>query len=402
MTTGKWNFLVSEDHDFQRRTLVRMLRGLGAINVHEAVDGASALEVLRDPARQIDIVLTDLDMPGMDGIEFLRHLGESASRVSVILISALDRNLIDSIETMTKTYDIKLLGALEKPISPEKLAPLISLHKPSQSEPVRPRAAGPTFTLEEIAAALKNNEFEPFYQPKVDLATGQVKGAEALARWRHPQHGFVAPHAFIKPLEDNGLIDPLTWTMLRKSAAFCKMWRATGADVTVSVNLSLNSLGDPQLADRVTALVHDQQIEPRHMVLELTESSATTEIGIALENLARLRMKGFGLSIDDYGTGYSSIQQLSRIAFTELKIDRYFVANAATNEAAMVILESSVDMARKLKITAVAEGAETQEEWRLLRDLGCDLVQGYLIARPMEGVGYLDWVQNWKMMECQF
>jgi EAL domain-containing protein (putative c-di-GMP-specific phosphodiesterase class I) len=184
--------------------------------------------------------------------------------------------------------------------------------------------------------------------------------------------------------------------MLGKAAAFCSTWRLAGLEATVSVNLSLNSLTDIQLAERVTELVVSQNLEPRQMVLELTESAATTDVGKALENLARLRMKGFGLSIDDYGTGYSSMQQLTRIAFTELKIDQSFVTNAAKQESAKVILESSLDMAKKLNITAVAEGVETQADWNLLRQLGCSLAQGYFIARPMEARAYLKWVRGWK------
>lgn len=395
MSIASLNFLIAEDHDFQRRALMKVLAGMGAKEVHEAADGYAALKIIHDPMRSVDIIISDLDMPGMDGMEFIRHLGEAGRRMSIILASAVERKLLASVATMTEAYGIELLGVVEKPITPGKLEPLILRHKPTPAKPARPRATGPIFTLAEIAAGLKNSEFEPFYQPKTELASGQVKGAEALARWRHPQHGIVAPYAFIKPLEDNGLIDVLTWMMLKKSAAFCRTWRATGADVTVSVNLSLKSLGDPQLADRVTQLVRSQNLEPRHMVLEVTESSATTEVGKALENLARLRMKGFGLSIDDYGTGYSSMQQLTRIAFTELKIDQSFVANAAKQESARVILESSLDMAKKLKITAVAEGVETQADWNLLHELGCGLAQGYFIAKPMEGGAYLDWVRGW-------
>jgi EAL domain-containing protein (putative c-di-GMP-specific phosphodiesterase class I) len=396
MPVAKLHFLVAEDHDFQRSVLVRMLENLGAKEVHEAVDGRAALAIVKDPARAIDIVISDLDMPGMDGMEFIRHLGESAIPVSLILASSLERKLLASIQTMTEAYGINLLGVVEKPLTPAKLEKLIGLHKPAQAKPTRPRAAGPSFTLEEIAAGLKNDEFEPFFQPKVELATGKVRGAEALARWRHAQHGIVAPYAFIKLLEDNGLIDELTWVMLKKAAGFCYAWRSAGMDATVSVNLSLKSLSDVKIADRVTELVRSQNLEPRHMVLEVTESAATTDVGKALENLARLRMKGFGLSIDDYGTGYSSMKQLTRIAFTEIKIDQSFVTNAARQESAKVILKSSLDMAKNLKITAVAEGLETQEDWNLLRQLGCDLGQGYLIARPMESGAYPDWVRDWK------
>ena len=389
-------FLVAEDHDFQRRAIVRMLEGLGAKRVHEAPEGRAALAIIQDPTRPVDIVICDLDMPGMDGMEFIRHLGASGLPISVILASALERNLVASVETMTEAYGIRLLGVAEKPLTPGKLGPLIELHNAAQTKPDRPKAAGPSFTLQEITAGLKNDELEPFFQPKIELATRQVKGAEALARWRHPQKGIVAPYAFIKPLEDNDLIDELTWLMLKKAAAFCSTWRSAGLDATVSVNLSLKSLSNIHLADRVTELVRSQNLEPSQMVLEVTESAATTDVGPALENLARLRMKGFGLSIDDYGTGYSSMQQLTRIAFTELKIDQSFVMNAAKQESARVILGSSLDMAKKLNITAVAEGVETLADWNLLRQLGCDVGQGYLMARPMETGAFLDWVKAWK------
>jgi EAL domain-containing protein (putative c-di-GMP-specific phosphodiesterase class I) len=397
MQIEKLRLLVAEDHDFQRSVLVRVLASLGAKEVHEAADGHAALAIIRNPARAIDVVISDLDMPGMDGMEFLRHLGESGYPVSVILASALEPRLLASVETMTQAYGIRMLGVVGKPLTPERLKLLLNAHQPVLAKPGGRAVAGPAFTLEEIAAGLRNDEFEPFFQPKVELATGKVTGAEALARWRHPQQGIVAPHAFIRPIEENGLIDELTWVMLKKAAACCSTWRSAGLETTVSVNLSLKSLTDVKLGGHVTELVRGQNLEPCRMVLELTESAAATDAGKALENLARLRLKGFGLSIDDYGTGYSSMQQLARIAFTELKIDQSFVANAARQESARVILESSLDMAKRLNITAVAEGVETQADWSLLQDLGCDLAQGYFIAKPMEAGTYLDWVRDWNL-----
>jgi EAL domain-containing protein (putative c-di-GMP-specific phosphodiesterase class I) len=135
------------------------------------------------------------------------------------------------------------------------------------------------------------------------------------------------------------------------------------------------------------------------MVLEITETAAMTDIGKALENLARLRMKGFGLSIDDYGTGYSSMQQLSRIPFTELKIDQSFVLSATEKESSRVMLASSLDLARNLKLKSVAEGVETRAHWDVLKNLGCDIAQGYFVARPMEAKAFEDWVLEWRAPE---
>lgn len=401
MTFAHLRFLIAEDHDFQRNQLARTLENLGATIIHEAVDGHAALEILGDPSRPVDIVISDLDMAGMDGIEFIRHLGESGVQISIILASALERKLLASVAAMSEAYGINLLGVLEKPLTTRKLVPLITLYKPERSPTDRPANAIRTFTLAEIAAGLKADEFEPHFQPKIELATRQVKGVEALARWHHPRFGLVSPYAFIKQLEDNDLIDELTWAMLRKSAAFCRAWRANGTDATVSVNLSVKSLGNIEIVDRVTELVRGQNLDPCHMILEVTESAATTDVGKALESLARLRMKGFGLSIDDYGTGYSSMQQLTRIAFTELKIDQSFVMNAVKHSSARVILESSLKMAKKLNITSVAEGVETQLDFDLLCKLRCDLVQGNFIARPMEYGDLLGWIREWDWSSMQ-
>ncbi|HSV51430.1 MAG TPA: EAL domain-containing response regulator [Burkholderiaceae bacterium] len=390
MRIGELRFLAVEDHPFQRSVLMRLLTSLGATQICDAPDGHAALKILKTSAAPIDIIISDLDMPGMDGMEFMRHLGEARVAASIILASALESVLLASVETMSRAYGVRILGVIEKPITRAKLDALIGQHRPAQ--PLPPKAPDPSFTLEEVAHGLAHDEFEPFFQPKVELATGRVTGAEALARWRHPQFGVVAPSAFIGLLEAGDRIDALTWTMLEKSAAVCRQWQAArGQELAMSVNLSIRSLADVQLADQVTALVRAQQLEPRHMVLEITESAATTDVGKVLENLSRLRMKGFGLSIDDYGTGYSSMQQLMRIAFTELKIDQSFVANAARQQSASVILASSLDMAKKLNITSVAEGVETQQDWDLLTLLGCKLAQGYFIARPMPAQALFAW-----------
>jgi EAL domain-containing protein (putative c-di-GMP-specific phosphodiesterase class I)/CheY-like chemotaxis protein len=388
-------FLAVEDHEFQRGMLLKMLARLGATQVSTAADGYAALEIVMSPGAAIDIIISDLDMPGMDGLEFMRHVGQAHIPVSIILASAMESVLLDSVETMTRAYGVKILGVIQKPITPEKLAALIKLHLPAQANPNLTQTDALSFTIEEIVQGIRNDEFEPFFQPKVELASGRIKGAEALARWRHPQKGIVAPYAFVGPLEDHSLIDKLTWLILSKSVDFCCEWRTeSGLDVSVSVNVSGKSLADVNFADRVTELVKRRNLDCRNIILEVTESAATTDIGHSLETLSRLRMKGFGLSIDDYGTGYSSLQQLARIAFTEIKLDQSFIKNAATQQAARIILESTIDMAKKLGIVTVAEGIETEQDWDLLLELGCDLAQGHLIAKPIEASEFLTWARD--------
>ena len=395
MGLSELKFLAVEDHEFQRGMLLKMLARLGATQVSTAADGYAALEIVMSPGAAIDIIISDLDMPGMDGLEFMRHVGEAHIPVAIILASALESVLLDSVETMTRAYGVKILGVIQKPITPEKLAALIKLHLPAQVNPNLTQTDALSLTIEEIVQGIRNDEFEPFFQPKVELASGRIKGAEALARWRHPQKGIVAPYAFVGPLEDHNQIDKLTWLILSKAVDFCREWRTnSGLDVSVSANVSAKSLADVNFADRVTELVKCRNLDCRNIILEVTESAATTNIGHSLENLSRLRMKGFGLSIDDYGAGYSSLQQLARIAFTEIKLDQSFIRSAATQQAARTILESSIDMAKKLGIVTVAEGIETEKDWDLLRELGCDLAQGYLIAKPLESSEFLAWARD--------
>ena len=388
-------FLVAEDHEFQRSMIVRVLETLGAKGVYEADDGRTAMEITRELDHPFDIIVTDIDMPGMDGMSFIRHLGEAGVNASLIITSSLDRPLLDTIETMSAAYGMRLLGIIEKPLTQGRLAELIALHWRAKSNPERPRPGAAAFTLDEILAGLRADEFEPFYQPKVDLRTGRVKGVEALARWRHPRNGIILPYAFLGLLEDNSQISELTWSMLAQGASDCRAWRDAGLDLDVSVNLSGKQLADPGISDAITWQVSNQGLDPKYMILEITESAAITEVGRVLENLTRLRMKGFGLSIDDYGTGYSSMQQLTRIPFTELKIDQSFVMHAARQESSRLILESSLEMARKLKIVSVAEGVETQEDWNLLRECHCDLAQGFFIAKPMPAADFPAWVRDW-------
>lgn len=372
-------FLVVEDQGFQRWTLEQMLRSMGADEVLAAENGERALEIIRTTHLPIDVIVTDLKMPGMDGIEFIRHVGEAISPASFLLVSEQDPSLLASVAAMTEAYGVRLLQALRKPVTRQKLATAIARVR----EPALATEVSHTFTLREIDAGIRNREFLPFFQAKISLTTGNVDGAEALARWRHPELGLVLPSSFVHVLESNGKVDAMTLCMLEQAAAACRGWRERGFTTTVSVNVSLTSLADVGLADRLDNLVSLQGLEPEDIVLEVTETAATSHLAHVLENLSRLRMKGFGLSIDDYGTGYASMQQLGRVPFTELKIDRSFVQSAVGGGSGRAMLESSLEIAAKLRISAVAEGIANEEQLQLLRSLGCPLGQGNYLAEPM-------------------
>ena len=389
------HILVVEDDDFQRQLTVGMLRSLGVLAVSESSNGRQALEFIRDAdSRPVDVTLCDLEMPEMDGMEFMRHVGQEGLETAIVITSALDGKLLSSVARMAKMYGIRLLGTIEKPVVVERIKEVLKKHYQAE-EPRQHTASSLTFGIDEICEGIRAGQFEPFFQPKVDLKSGRLSGAEALARWVHPQHGVLGPEVFISQLEQSGNIDDLTFSMLRKSALACRRFLEKGHPLTVSVNLSLRSLDNPLLADKITQLVRDEGLGLEYIILEITESAAMTDVAHALENLARLCMNGFALSIDDYGTGYSSMQQLTRIAFSELKIDQSFVKDFVDTPSMGVIVESSIDMARKLGMKSVAEGVETQQDWDMLNKIGADTAQGYYIAKPMDLEAFFNFVENY-------
>jgi EAL domain-containing protein (putative c-di-GMP-specific phosphodiesterase class I) len=329
----------------------------------------------------VDIALCDLNMPEMDGMEFLRHLGEQHRGTAVILVSSLDGKVLSSVGRMTEMYGVQFLGAIEKPVFPATLKAHMLRFK-GRNDTAQP-SPEQNLSLDEILQGIRADQFVPYFQPKVDMKTGRIVGAEALARWQHPTHGVIGPYAFIPLLEKTANMDDLTYRILGKSIAALRSFHEKGHLLTVSVNLSLVSLDDTTLADKITHMVRAAGVEPQYVVLEVTESAAMTNVAPALENLARLCMNGFALSIDDFGTGSSNLQQLTSIAFSELKIDQSFVKNFADNLALRIMVESSIDMAHKLMVKSVAEGVETQEDWNALAAIGCDTVQGFFIAKPM-------------------
>lgn len=384
--------IVVEDHEFQRQVALSFLAQLGVRQVIEAADGREALEKIRTAPWPVDVALCDLDMPGMDGVQFIRHLAEDQLVTSIILQSGLESQLIASVEAMARAHGLTVLGTIEKPVTAQKLYNLLSRYKPG----ARPRkVTPPSIAPEDIRRGLAENEFIAYYQPKVEFQTLKLAGVETLARWRHREKGLLAPASFIEVAERNGLGDALTMRMLELSLTQHKAWAERGLLTPVAVNLTLAYLGQTGVADVINGLAARIGVSNRMITLEVTESLVTTNLTNVLENLARLRMRGFGISIDDYGTGFSSMQQLSRIPFTELKIDQSFVTGATNRPNLRVILESSLQLAHKLGLSAVAEGIEKDEEWGLLKSLGCDVAQGYFIARPMPGEAVADWNATW-------
>jgi EAL domain-containing protein (putative c-di-GMP-specific phosphodiesterase class I)/AmiR/NasT family two-component response regulator len=364
MSLSELNVMVVEDHGFQRRMALRLLADLGIGAVSEAADGHGALQLLEANHGMPDVLLVDLDMPGMDGIEFIGHVARRRLARAVVVASALDPALLNTVQTMARAYGLRVLGAVEKPLTREKLANVLGtfgdqLHDYDDEEEV-------DVSIAALREALANNEIEPWFQPQVELGNGR-------------------PEAAVPLIEREGLVGELTDHMLVQACRWKHHWDQRGLRLNLAINVSPQLLADEAAADRYQDIVRQQGVEPGEVILEITESSVMADAARGLGVLARLRLKGFGLSIDDFGTGYSSLAQLSQIPFTELKIDQGFVSGAQSQPRKRAVIEASLDLARKLHLDVVAEGVETIEEWQMLADLGCAMAQGHLIAAPVPG-----------------
>jgi EAL domain-containing protein (putative c-di-GMP-specific phosphodiesterase class I)/CheY-like chemotaxis protein len=387
--------LVVEDQPFQRRTLVRQLRAVEGWQVLEATDGQQALVLLENMSERVDTIITDLDMPNMDGIALIRRLGEVVPDAGVVLLSALDRSVLTTVETLARDQRLNLVGILEKPADPAELQAMLS--RPIPSRHAARAQSLPRFSLGEIESALRAGQFEAFVQPQASLTDGEFAGCEALARWRHPEFGIVPPVAFIGAIESSGsapLIEEFTLAILESAAPVASLMQAAVLPGRVAINVPLLWLDQPVTAERLAQAVARLGLPPERFTIEVTESSASTNAANALENLARLRMRGFGLSIDDFGTGFSSLERLMHAPFTELKLDRAFVLGLEPGSPRWAVVESTIALALKLRLVTIAEGVETLTEWNNLIALGCELVQGYYFAKPMSIPDFEIWLKQ--------
>ncbi|RZT05943.1 EAL domain, c-di-GMP-specific phosphodiesterase class I (or its enzymatically inactive variant) [Duganella sp. CF402] len=395
--TGR-RVLVVEDSVVQRGYLVGLLRQLNFGEVLEAGDGNEALRVLEQQEQPLYLVLTDLEMPGMDGIELTCQLRERRLTENLIVVSARDPRLLEIIESMAcEDASIGLLGTLLKPVQLDSLTQLLckASGRGAGCAPPVSQSLPPQASLEQLAQALTRREFVPWFQPKIAMQNGHLKGLEALARWKHPQRGLLSPAHFIDTLEGHPIMADFTLDLVQQVLDRIIDWQAHGLPpLTVSINLSADNLADRSFIDRLMARVSKSGVSPSVLVWEVTETSVMRQLSQALTNMGRLRLAGYGLAMDDFGIGYSSMQQFARCPFTELKIDRAFVNGAAQWPNRHMVLKSALDLGQSLGVATVAEGVETVEDWKLLRDLGCDMAQGYLLAKPMPAEELVGWIRQ--------
>ncbi|MDD1002958.1 EAL domain-containing response regulator [Pseudomonas sp. TNT2022 ID642] len=373
------SILIVEDHPFQHLYLQNLFSELGDFDLACAKDGEEALDCLKQ--RDFDLVLTDLLMPGMDGVQFIQGLAAQRSRPALAIMSAASRRMLMGASLVASNLQVKVIGLISKPVNAAALRCLID-----QLQALRqnvPAAIHPGIDRQSICNALDNGELQAWFQPKKALNNGRIVAAEALVRWNHPEHGTLLPGVFLPALIAFGLEEPLLWCVLKQAIAAQATWREQGYDIPVSVNLPTHLLNSHDLPDRILAFVLAHQGLPARICFELMECSVPDDISNFYAGACRLRIKGFGLSQDDFGKGYSSYMNLVSAPFTELKIDRALVQGCNANAELAQALTSIVSLGRQLGLTVVAEGVETAQELALLRKIDCTQVQGFLISHAV-------------------
>jgi EAL domain-containing protein (putative c-di-GMP-specific phosphodiesterase class I)/ActR/RegA family two-component response regulator len=373
------SILIVEDHPFQHLYLQNLFSELGDFDLACAKDGEEALDCLKQ--RDFDLVLTDLLMPGMDGVQFIQGLAAQRSRPALAIMSAASRRMLMGASLVASNLQVKVIGLISKPVNAAALRCLIDqLQALRQNVPAAPH---PGIDRQSICNALDNGELQAWFQPKKALNNGRIVAAEALVRWSHPEHGTLLPGVFLPALIAFGLEEPLLWCVLKQAIAAQATWREQGYDIPVSVNLPTHLLNSHDLPDRILAFVLAHQGLPARICFELMECSVPDDISNFYAGACRLRIKGFGLSQDDFGKGYSSYMNLVSAPFTELKIDRALVQGCNANAELAQALTSIVSLGRQLGLTVVAEGVETAQELALLRKIDCTQVQGFLISHAV-------------------
>jgi diguanylate cyclase (GGDEF)-like protein len=348
----------------------------------------------------ISLIFLDLNMPGVDGVEILRFLAENECKAQVVLISAVDLDVLSAAESMALDNQLQVLGSLQKPLMPERIMSVLDQAKnltqsnKASTSGIGALAPGGTDelpTLDELRNAIANRELDVYFHPQIKLKGRTLSGVEALARWRHPEKGFIPPEYFVPFAEKYNLIDDLTRLVVEKVCEACREWPNKWDQVPISVNISELNLDNLNFPEEILQIVQKYDIKPSVIMVEVTETSLATDPNHVLNVLTRLRLKGFQLSIDDFGTGHSSLARLRKIPFRELKIDKMFVETCDTDRENQIIVSNTLDLAHSLGLTVVAEGVETEAQLAVLEKLKCDHVQGFYFTKPLPAHEFEAW-----------
>lgn len=367
-------------------TQIAILRAyLASMKLEGVVDASDASQALKwfEPENGADIklVFTDLGMPNMDGFEFLKHLAKIEFTGDVIIISGHENILLESAASLGKMYGLSIKGQIRKPLTKQALDRLFhDLNKPMTAQ-APTRESG--YSKSDLEAAITSGQILPFYQPKVDLLNGRVVGAEALARWQREDGRLVSPADFIPLAQNCGLIRDISIRIIDAVLEDIATNREDWADKKIAINLPPEMIRDTHLPDLLDQRLAAHDISSKTICLEITESGVLDFDPISIEVLSRLRIKGYDISIDDFGTGAANIANLKVFPYSEMKIDQSFINNVLTDAFSAETVRTSISLARQLGIRIIAEGIENEDVLQYVKAKGIDQAQGFLFSRPV-------------------
>lgn len=379
MPKESMNILLVDDHPIETFTMRSKLRKLGYERVATALGGLDAIEQCQ--SNDFDIVICDLDMPGMDGLAFLRHLHEQEFKGGVCIASGKDDDIKDIASSMCSSFGFAFVKKLSKPISTENLAQLIRLYA-NNPHVQMPKNTGfkAKFNEKEISQAFETSQLKVYYQPQYELATGEMIGCEALVRWHHPELGVLTPYVFLQQLTNAGRLDDLFYYVLERVLVDMQQ---NFMPHHVSVNVSHDSFKETEFSQSVLDMCHEHRIEPERLTIELLETGELDTSSSTMENFARLKINGMSLAVDDFGTGHSSLLKLASLPFNEVKIDRAFIQKCLVDDRCKSIVTTTAALANSVGASIVAEGIEDQETLAYLKSIGITYGQGYYFSKPV-------------------
>jgi len=331
-------------------------------------------------------------MPEMDGLEFLRHLSGRKYTGSLVIMSGVEKTLLDHAAKLAKMHKLNLIGHIQKPLNKT------SLEKVFLKEQSRSANSGADNTLVltqgSLIAGMENNEILPFFQPKIDVRSGQIVGAEALARWDRPGTGNIRPDIFIEFAESNGWIEELTLHLLKHTLEALGPFLRVNPRLRFAINIAPTMMNQISLPDHLGSIIESYGVSAENISFEVTENSILNLDPTTLEVLSRLRIHNFDVAIDDFGTGSSNIQTLRDFPYSELKIDKSFISNVTTNTFSMQTVNAAVALAKEQGMRIVAEGVEDVETLEHIRELNIEHVQGFLFAKALSAEDFMNFLSE--------
>lgn len=374
--------LIVDDHPFQLQVMANLFAGHPGVEVEVCLSAEDAAS--RCLSQAYDLVVSDLQMPGMDGIQFIQALSAMPNGPLLALVSVDQGRMLTSAKLAAQSFGLKVLGVLHKPVHASEVDDLL---RRLSSVLVTPRYSPPDLRTEpeeqELRQALLEGRITAWFQPKVCLQSGRIIGAEALARWVTEHNGVLSPAQFLPAIIRLALEKELLRKVLAASIEAQEHWKVAGHRIAVSINFPTHLLEQSDLPDQLLDFVEKRGGSPAQLCFELLEDSMTSLAGDYYAGACRLRMKGFTLAQDDFGQGTSSVHGLVNTPFNEIKIDRALVNGCSSDPALGTTLANIISLIRQLGMTSVAEGVETSDDLEMLRQLKCDVVQGYLISQPV-------------------